>query len=497
MPTKTSQLKPKATPESGQPKAKAKANQAQTDQTEARKAKTKASPTQTSQTKTRQANTDQAEASSTKTAPTKVRKTKAKASQTKTTQQPAQKAEPSAVVFSVETTQTCLSNLLAIVEPAVPTNPTHPMLGYLKIEVLPDACRITAADTSYTITATVGCETLHPGLGLLPTQLVQVIKAIPPSERLALVGSTLEGATKIQLSNGSGVISTTPIHLLADDFRVDDLTNPQFQHSLPAETLKLALQTVVGSAGPKDKAILHAVRLTFEANTLICQATDGHQITIATLEAQELGRRRRQTTEPGPVECCLPLDTVKALIKLLTQASKESEVQLRLDTGEAPKAQFHIQTDQAQVTLTGQCLADTYPDLQQVIESFTYGTSALVERNALLQQAKVIKAMDSKTPVAKLALGNASIHISMDGNEVSGSQSVQASLDMPDPEFETSLNLDLLINLARSATGDQLLLEFGSSESLIKLAPVASAIDGLTIVGYMMPVQVHQPDPST
>lgn len=488
MPTKTRQLNAKSTAASDSAKTKTKA---------------KSDPTQTRQTKTRQANTDpteasqtQAKASSTKTAQTKASARKAKASPPNTTQQPVQKTEPSAVVFSVETTQTCLSNLLAIVEPAVPTNPTHPMLGYLKIEVLPDACRITAADTSYTITATVGCETLHPGLGLLPTQLVQVIKAIPPSERLALVGSTLEGATKIQLSNGSGVISTTPIDLSAEDFRADDLTNPQFQHSPPAETLKLALQTVVGSAGPKDKAILHAVRLTFEANTLTCQATDGHQITIATLEAQELGRRRRQTAEPGPVECCLPLDTVKALIKLLAQTSKESEVQLRLDTGEAPKAQFHIQTDQAQATLTCQCLADTYPDLQHVIESFTYGTSALVERNALLQQAKVIKAMDSKTPVAKLALGNASIHISMDGNEVSGSQAVQASLDMPDPEFETSLNLDLLINLARSATGDQLLLEFGSSESLIKLAPVASAIDGLTIVGYMMPVQVRQSAPS-
>lgn len=477
MPTKTRQLKPQSTSASDSAKTKMKAKA----------------------TQTRQANTDQAEASQTtakassaKTAQTKANPRKAKASQPNITHQPAQKAEPAAVAFSLETPQPYLSNLLAIVEPAVPTNPTHPMLGYLKIEVLQDACRLTAADISYTITATVSCETLHPGLGLLPTQLVQVIKAIPPSERLALVGSTLEKAAKVQLSNGSGVISTTPIALSADDFRVDDLTDPQFQHGLPAETLKLALQTVVGSAGPKDKAILHTVRLIFEANTLICQATDGHQITIATLEAQELGRRRRQTAEPEPVDCCLPLDTVKALIKLLSQASKESEVQLRLDTGESPKAQFHIKTDQAQATLTCQCLADTYPDLQRVIESFTYGTSALVERNALLQQAKVIKAMGTQTPVATLTLSNDSIHLSMDGNEVSGTQSVRASLDMATQKFETSLNLDLLINLARSATGDQLLLEFGSSESLIKLSPIASAIDGLTIVGYMMPVKVSK-----
>lgn len=483
MPTKTRQLKPKSTAESDSAKIKTKA---------------KSDPTPTHQTKTRQANTDsaeasqtQAKASSTKTAQTKASPRKAKVSPTQA-QQPAQKAEPSAVAFSVETTQHGLSNLLAIVEPAVPTNPTNPMLSYLKIEVLPEACRMTAADISYTITATVDCETLHPGVGLLPTQLANVIKAIPPSERLAVVGSTLEGATQVQLSNGAGVISTTPISLSADDFRADDLANPHFQHNLPAESLKLALQTVVGSAGPKDKAILHAVRLTFEANTLICQATDGHQITIASLEAQELGRRRRQTAKPGSVDCCLPLDTVKALLKLLAQASKESEVELRLDSGEAPKAQFHIQTDQAQATLTCQCLADTYPDLQRVIESFTYGTSALVERTALLQQAKIIKAMGTQTPVATLTLTNASIHLSMDGNEVSGSQAVQASLDMATPKFETSLNLDLLINLARSATGDQLLLEFGSSESLIKLAPVETGMNGLNIVGYMMPVKVRK-----
>ncbi|MBD2429573.1 hypothetical protein, partial [Phormidium sp. FACHB-1136] len=57
-----------------------------------------------------------------------------------------------------------------------------------------------------------------------------------------------------------------------------------------------------------------------------------------------------------------------------------------------------------------------------------------------------------------------------------------------------ALNLDLLINLARSATGEQLRLELGSPESLIKLSPVASELDGLGVVGYMMPVRIISPD---
>lgn len=506
MPTQTRRTKPKAT-ESGQTQPKttrSKTNQAKTNQADSTQAETP----QTSQTKAKQTKASQAEAkkattrsaqsrqtkaSQTKTTQAEAKKTQAKTSRAETDQTP-EAAKPEGLAFSITAPQSRLSNLLTTVAPAVSTNPTNPILSYLKLEALAGACQITATDTSYTITATADCNTVHQGVGLLPTQLANVIQAIPPSETLALVGSTVEGATKIELSNGSGVISTTPITRLVDHFLVTDLTNPRFQHGLSTENLKLALQTVLGSAGPKEKGILHAVHVIFEADTLVCQATDGHQIAIARLDARELGRSKRQT---AAIDCRLPLDTVKALIKLLAQATKDSEVEFRLDSGEAPKAQFHIQTNQAQVTLTCQCLADSYPDIQRVIQPFTYGTSALVNRIALIQQAQVIKAMGAKTPVAKLTLRDTSLHLSMDGNEVSGTQTVQAALDMPDPKFETALNLDLLLNLARAATGDQLRLEFGHRESLIKLSPTAPDLDGLEIIGYMMPVKVSQPDPTT
>ena len=503
MPTKTRQTKPKPTPESGQPETKSrpakstttpKATQTGASPTKAKTSQNKTSQAKTSQTKGTQAESPQTEVTQADAKQAKTRLAKTAQADAKKTQAKASQAQSTDLAFSITASQSHLSSLLTTVAPAVQANPTNPILSYLKMEALDGACRITATDTSYTITAQAECDTVHPGVGLLPAQLAHVIQAIPASETLALVGSTVEDATKIELSNGSGVISTTPITLSVDHFLVADLTTPGSHHDLPAETLKLALQTVLGSAGPKDKGILHGVQLIFEAKSLRCQATDGHQIAMATLETQALGRRRRQTAESEPVDCRIPLDTVKALIKLLAQAAKDSDVELRLDTGEAPKAQFQIQTDTAQVTLTCQCLAEAYPNLQQVIEPFTYGTSALVNRTSLLHQAQVIKAMGAKTPVAKLTLSDARLHLSMDGNEVSGIQTVQASLDMPDPKFETALNLDLLINLARSATGEQLRLELGSPESLIKLSPVASELDGLGVVGYMMPVRIISPD---
>jgi DNA polymerase-3 subunit beta len=493
MPTQTRQTKPKPTPESGQPEPKSRPAKATTTpkaaQTEASPTKTKTRSAKGTQTKTRQTEATQADAKQAKTRSATTAQADAQKTQAKARQAPS-----TDVAFSITALQSHLSSLLTTVAPAVQANPTNPILSYLKIEALDGACRITATDTSYTITATAECDTLHPGVGLLPAQLAQVIQAIPASETLALVGSTVEDATKIELSNPSGVISTTPISLSVDHFLVADLTTPGSHHDLPAETLKLALQTVLGSAGAKDKAVLHAVHLTVEGHTVVCEATDGHQIAMASLETQALGRRRRQAADSEPVDCRIPLDTVKALIKLLTQAAKDSDVGLRLETGEAPKAQFQIQTDTAHVTLTCQCLAEAYPNLQRVIESYTYGTSALVSRTSLLHQAQVIKAMGAKTPVAKLTLSDARLQLSMDGNEVSGTQTVQASLDMPDPTFETALNLDLLINLARSATGEQLLLELGSPESLIKLSPVASELAGLSVVGYMMPVRILSPD---
>jgi DNA polymerase-3 subunit beta len=491
MPTQTRPTKPKANPESGQPEPKSRPAKVKTPKKEAqadtKPAKTR--PAQSSQPKAAQADAPQADTKTTKT-----RSAKTAQADAQTTQAKARRAQTTDVAFSITALQSHLSNLLTTVAPAIQANPTNPIFSYLKMEALEGACRITATDTSYTITATAECNTLHPGVGLLPTQLAQVIQAIPASETLALVGSTVEDATRIELSNPSGVISTTPISLSVDQFLMAELTHPESHPNLPAETLKLALQTVLGSAGAKDKAVLHAVHLTVEGNTVVCEATDGHQIAMATLETQALGRRRRQAADAEPVDCCIPLDTVKALIKLLTQAAKDSDVGLRFETGEAPKAQFQIQTDTAHVTLTCQCLAEAYPNLQRVIEAYTYGTSALVDRTRLLHQAQVIKAMGAKTPVAKLTLSDAHLHLSMDGNAVSGTQTVQAALDMPDPTFETALNLDLLINLARSATGEQLRLEFGSPESLIKLSPVASDLDGLGVVGYMMPVRILSPD---
>ncbi|QQE67364.1 DNA polymerase III subunit beta (plasmid) [Leptolyngbya sp. BL0902] len=496
MPTQTRQTKPKATPESGQPEPKSrpakatttpKATQTGTSSTKAKTRSAKSSQAKTSQTKATQTEAPQADAKPAKTRSAKTAQADAHKTQAK--------PNPTApVAFSITALQSHLSTLLSTVAPAIQANPTNPILSYLKIEALDGACRITATDTSYTITATAECDTLHPGVGLLPAQLAQVIQAIPASETLALVGSTVEEATKIELSNPSGVISTTPISLSVDQFLMAELTHPESHHTLPAETLKLALQTVLGSAGAKDKAVLHGVHLTVEGHTVVCEATDGHQIAMASMETQTLGRRRRQAAESEPVDCRIPLDTVKALIKLLTQAAKDSDVGLRLETGEAPKAQFQIQTDTAHVTLTCHCLAEAYPNIQQVIQPFTYGTSALVNRTSLLHQAQVIKAMGAKTPVAKLTLSDAHLHLSMDGNAVSGTQTVQAALDMPDPTFETALNLDLLINLARSATGEQLRLEFGSPESLIKLSPVASDLEGLGVVGYMMPVRILSPD---
>lgn len=445
------------------------------------------------QPKATRAKTKKVEASQTKPdpTPTKARRAKADAPPSKA---PTQPSPPAPVAFSITAPQSHLSTLLSTVAPAIQTNPTNPIFSYLKIEALDSACRLTATDPSYTITAQAPCDTLHPGVGLLPTQLAHVIQAIPASEHLALVGSTTKDTTQIALSNKSGVISTAPISLPVEGFQAAELRTPGRQYDLPTETLRLALQTALGSAGAKDKPILYAVHLTFNEDAMVCEATDGHHITLTTLAMPPRGRRRRQTTpESTPVDCCIPLDTVKALVKLLAQAPKESDVTLRLDTSTPPKAQFQIQTEHTHITLTCHGLADSYPNLQQVIERFTYGTSAWVNRIDLLRQAQVIKAMVAKSPVATLTLRDASLQLAMEGVELSGIQTVQATLAMPEPEFETALNLDLLINLARSIQGEQLLLEFGHSESLIKLSPVVSDVDGLGVVGYVMPVKVTKP----
>jgi DNA polymerase III subunit beta len=402
--------------------------------------------------------------------------------------------------LSVEVGQEALTIALAALEKVVPAKPSHPILGSILIEAVPED------PSPLTLTATNLMRSVTASLNLPAGARVQAGTIATPAKTLKEVvthaaGGTLtlnqhwqaSGSTLTVLDQEQG--ATTLSSDSAKDFPQLSTATPQ--HTLPAKVVLLALRTAaVASAAKEEKGVIYGVHWQFDpsAETLNCTATDSHRVAQVEAAIGGVGRKRRSTETEPVIDCRLRADFVRDLCQVLTTLEPESTIDFGYDS-DSYQVVFEIQVNQwVRLSLSSRCHEATFPDVSKLIGRFVYDKEVVVDRAALQARLERLEATTapSETPVIDIDCQTGAVTLSKESQSVQSQQVTTATVAEAAQGFKLACNLVYLSNFVKACQSQQIKLTMGGSTTLIRVeaaGETAMITTDLTTVYYLMPMQ--------
>lgn len=393
--------------------------------------------------------------------------------------------------------QEALDLALAFVKAAVPTKLLQPVLANILViaDQQENKVKLTASDISLTLCAAFEAHVLRGGAIALPAEiLVSVIGKCPTGEiTLILSNATVaakNGKTKSKAKTEAQELNSSPVVLLEDSqggaveiYGMDAGEFPEISVpaidlvSLPAKVVKAGLKGVIFAVSTDDsKKILTGVQWVHSADRgkLRCTATDGHQVALIALSTNGLGRKQRSKSDLSDQTCIIPAKTLKELTRNLEKIEVDESLRFAYD---APlkRVLFEFSDKKLQKEIISQCLEDTYPDCQALVDRYQYPKQVVVETNALLCKLDRLSALASKKENAvKLLFDNSrqEIYLTIERDYGRGTQTVSATIPDELGKFEIQFNINYLINALKALSSSAVNFTMDRPYTPVSLKPV-------------------------
>lgn len=371
--------------------------------------------------------------------------------------------------------QEALDSALAFVKAAVPTKPLQPVLANILAiaDEQENKVKLIASDISLTLSAAFEAHVLRGGAIALPAEiLVGVIGKCPRGE-ITLIRSNATVAaknrkTKSKAETEAQETNSSPVVLLEDSqggaveiYGMDAGEFPEISVpttnlvSLPAKAVKAGLKGVIFAASTDDsKKILTGVQWlhSAERGQLRCTATDGHQVALIALSTNGIGRKQRSKSNLSDRTCIIPAKTLKELTRNLEKIEVDESLRFAYDA-RSKRVLFEFSDKKLQKEIISQCLEDSYPDCQALVERYQYPKQVAIETNALLSKLDRLSALASKKENAVKLLFDSStqeIYLTIERDYGRGTQTVSAIIPDELGKFEIQFNINYLIDALKA-----------------------------------------------
>jgi len=285
--------------------------------------------------------------------------------------------------MKIHTTKDDLLKGIQIVQNAVSSKNTLPILSHILIEARKNEIRLTATDLEIGISMKVEGEIIEEGAFTVPARkFSEIVKEL--SADIAIHISLKKGQS-IHIEAGKSYFKL--MGLAREDFpqlpEVPQGTGRGVDYiKLPQKKLKQMIQlTSFAMSHDESRYVLNGILFSFKEKTLKMVATDGRRLAIIQKEIPEMGNLKR--------DMIIPMKTIQELNRNL---------------GEEGDVYFYFKENQTLINLghiyiTSRLIEGEYPNYEQVIpkktkEEFSLNTQDFLQAT---RRASILTSQDSQS----------------------------------------------------------------------------------------------------
>jgi len=375
-----------------------------------------------------------------------------------------------------------LNNAIQLVNKAVSSRPTHPILANILLTADHETNKIslTGYDLLLGIQTSFDAKKVKKSFAItLPANLLlNFLKNFYSSSLLSIsyqdysIVFEIEGASyKFKESQFADDYPNLPYVKSGISFNVQ-----------PSSFLKAINSTIFASSKDESKQLLSGVNFKFKQNYIESASTDGHRLAVALVGNEEyIKNKENSLLNEGDLSVTIPTRSLREIEKLVSLKSSEKSIKLFYDKGQV----VFISSNQIITTRT---LEGTYPNYSQLIPDtfskiFNFNTKRLIDA---LERIAVLA--DQQSNVVKIKLDNTdSASISADAQDI-GNANETVPVSYSGENFDIAFNVRYLLEGLRVISSENVLLKCNLSTTPAVFVPE----DNLNSFTYLvMPVQVR------
>ncbi|MGB7445213.1 MAG: DNA polymerase III subunit beta [Coleofasciculaceae cyanobacterium] len=386
--------------------------------------------------------------------------------------------------------QTELNSNLSLVSRAVPSRPTHPILGNVLLKADRDSQRVllTAFDLSLGIQTSFAALVEVGGEITLPAKLtLDIVSRLPEGE------ITLEDIVQkdSDMDSDSLIVTLTSASGRYQVRGMDSEEFPPLPESsgialhLPVEVLKEGLRgSLFATSSDETKQVLTGVHLTMQQDSLEFAATDGHRLAVVEttlLKKAEVGDEVANSEDLEELELTLPARALRELERMLSMGQGSETVALQFEKGQ-------IVFQAGEYRLTSRTLEGQYPAYGQLIPEQFERQITLDRRQLLSAVERIAVLADQKNNIVKFSIDSAKgqVDLSVEARDV-GSGRESMPCEISGESIEVAFNVKYLIEGLKALATSNILMQTNEANTPVILRPL-----GETKMTYLiMPVQIR------
>ena len=371
--------------------------------------------------------------------------------------------------------QSLLFSAITAVSKAVPSRPTHPILGNILLvaDVDTQSLGIEAFDLSLGIKTKFMCQVLESGSITIPAKLLSDIISKLDGD-LTIVYESIEHDEEgisytVNITSSTGKYQVQGIN--AEDFPELPIVNGNI-FDLPVSAVMDGLKSVFSASTDETKQVLTGVHLYNANNRIEFASTDGHRLTVIETEV---------TDAIADFQVTIPARTMSELSKLVN-GKEEETVTLAID-------ESLVGFELGDTKITSRLLDGAYPNYQSLIPK-EFNKTLTVERKRLINSVERVAVLaDQKNNVVRFSLDNKNqtLGLSVETKEV-GSGKETISCQYSGDNLEVAFNIKYLLDGLKALPTNEVQIQLNDAKQPVIITPLG----GLKITYLIMPVQIRE-----
>jgi len=397
-------------------------------------------------------------------------------------------------------TQSELNTNLSLVNRAVPSRPTHPVLGnvLLKADAENQRVSLTAFDLSLGLQTSFNANVEADGAITIPAKLFNDIVSRLPEGDITLEDSLSEAESDVDTESLSITLTSTSGQYKMRGMNSEDFPElPQIEDGmvvkLPVEALIEGLRgSLFATSADETKQVLTGVHLMVQEDSLEFAATDGHRLAVVeTLNAKPTSEESQEDEENeekpasedtiSSFELTVPARTLRELERMLGLSESSDTVALQFEVGQ-------IIFQGGNHRLTSRTLEGQYPAYRQLIPGQFQRQVAIPRRQLLSAVERIAVLADQKNNIVKFDIDAQAqtIDLTVETQDV-GSARESLSAQVTGESIEIAFNVKYLIDGLKALSTSDIQLQMNAANTPVILTPLG----GLKMTYLIMPVQIR------
>jgi DNA polymerase-3 subunit beta len=332
--------------------------------------------------------------------------------------------------MKIQTTKDSLLRGIQVVQNAVSSKGTLPILSHILIEAKKNEIRLTATDLEVGITVKIDGEVTEEGAVAVPARkFSEIAKELSPT---STVNIAVKKGQSISIESGKSYFRL--VGLQREDFpQLPDTPSGKSDIAkVPQKTLKSMIQlTSFAMSHDETRYVLNGILFSFGGKTLKMVATDGRRLAIIQKEVGEAGGLKK--------DAIVPMKTI---------------LELNRNLGEEGDAIFYFKDNQLQiqfgsVMINSRLIEGEYPNYEQVVprkvkEDLTLNTQDFLQA---ARRASILTSQESQS--IKINLIKDRMIITKNSPEL-GEAREELEVDYKGGEFIIGFNPSFLVDVLKN-----------------------------------------------